>query len=1014
MISTDLFHRIAWTPATLSQEPLSFTKVVFFAPDRVLEESENERSGENESLSAYRSQLAGEGYVTEVVRNHTDIIPLSTPGTGVIIVHIPHVARNRNTEGIYEAVVKSCTSLAAASQVLRRTGSNQVKLFSLAAKNGDVSELSYAPLSGLARVLKKEIPEIFGGLVETQAQEDWFPLSAIQYAQGFDVIKVYEEEGVPQAASLQPFSQHEGDDSVGPLRLNPKSTYMVTGGTRGIGLEIASWLAGHGARHLILVSRSGSSGNTSRIAELEAQGVTVHILAVDLSIPDSESALRLEIDKLHVPDIKGVVHAAGIAGWRTLESCTPADIASVLAPKVRGTLSLAALFPPGTLDFFVLMSSVGQLVGFPGQMSYAPANAFLDGLATLRRRDGDNCTSIQWTSWSGVGMLAESKSVTRMVTRGMTDRGIAFINMEEALVAWEHVINLKVDQVAVVRVLKLDTNEPLRHSMLKDITPRRKTFNDYPENAVAVVAMACRTAAGNTPDELWRLIESGKSTVREIDATRFPGEAAALSTASKGKLFGNFIPDVEQFDHKFFSKSKREAAALDPHQRLLLETTYQALEAAGWVSDEPETHYPSTNRHTTGCFIGITGPEYFLNLASNPPSPYAGTGMLRSFNAGRLSHHFGWTGPSHTLDTACSSAMVAIHQACRALQLGECTRAVAGGVNLIPNLALSEAMRVGGFLSKTGPCKTFDARADGYCRGEAVGIVVLKPLHMALQDGDDVQGVLLATGNNQNINNTSITNPVLESQIALYRDVLKRASVRPSDISYVETHGTGTRAGDPVEVEGIRKILGRSDRQSILHIGAVKPNIGHSGGAAGVISLIKVLLMMKHGKIPPQVHFETLNPNIAALEPDHMAIPTSLKEWSNDLRLAMVNSYGASGNNAVAVVAPPPARPSIGSVSASAWPIFISAASKVGLLASCAKLEDYISKISSKITLAQLAFALATKQNRQLPHILSTTATSCEENSRLSVTIGTKRSSGQSPISASRPREAHSRLSAAE
>ncbi|KAJ0419262.1 BcPKS20, polyketide synthase [Aspergillus carlsbadensis] len=969
MVNTDLFHRVAWTPAALSQKPLSFTKVVFFAPDR---------ESENESLSAYRSQLASEGYVTEVVRNHVDITPLLTPETEAIIVHIPHVARDRSTESVYEAVVDSCTSLAAASQVLQRTELNHVKLFSLAAKNGNASELSHAPLSGLARVLKMEIPEIFGGLFETEARADWFPLSAIQYAQGFDVIRVCEEGGVPQAASLQPLSQNEGDDSIGPLRLDSESTYLITGGTRGIGLEIASWLAGHGARHLILVSRSGSSGNTSRIAELEAQGVRVHILAVDLSIAGTESALRLEIDKLQVPDIKGVVHAAGIAGWHTLEACTPADIANVLAPKVRGTLNLAALFPPGTLDFFVLMSSVGQLVGFPGQMSYAPANAFLDGLATQRRQDGDNCTSIQWTSWSGVGMLAGSKSVTRMVTRGMNERGIAFISKEEALEAWEHVINLEADQVAVVRALKLDINEPLRHPILKNITPRRKTFNDYPEHAVAVVAMACRTAAGNTPDELWHLLQSGKSTVREIDAARFAEELATSTPATKGKLFGNFLPDVEQFDHRFFSKSKREAAALDPHQRLLLETTYQALEAAGWVGDEPESHDPTANRHTTSCFIGITAPEYFLNLASHPPSPYTGTGMLRSFNAGRLSHHFGWTGPAHTLDTACSSSMVAIHQACRALQLGECTRAVAGGVNLIPNLALSEAMRVGGFLSETGPCKTFDARADGYCRGEAVGVVALKPLHMALKDGDDIQGVLLATGNNQNINNTSITNPVLESQIVLYRDVLKRASVRPSDISYVEAHGTGTRAGDPVEVEGIRKVLGGSDRQSILHIGAVKPNVGHSEGAAGVISLIKVLLMMKHAKIPPQAHFETLNSNIPALEPDHMAIPTSLREWSDDLRLAMVNSYGASGNNAVAVVAPPPVQPSAGPVSASAWPIFISAASNSSLLAFCAKLDDHINKSSSNISLPQLAYTLAIKQNRQLPHILSTTATSLD------------------------------------
>ncbi|KAL4924153.1 beta-ketoacyl [acyl carrier protein] synthase domain-containing protein [Aspergillus undulatus] len=247
-------------------------------------------------------------------------------------------------------------------------------------------------------------------------------------------------------------------------------------------------------------------------------------------------------------------------------------------------------------------------------------------------------------------------------------------------------------------------------------------------------------------------------------------------------------------------------------------------------------------------------------------------------------------------------------------------------------MALFDALRTGGFLSPSGACKTFDAKADGYCRGEAVGIVVLKPLRRALEDGDEIQGVLL-----QNINNTSITNPVLESQTALFREVLTRARICPSNVSYVEAHGTGTRAGDPVEMEAIRQVVGGRNRQSVLHIGPVKANIGHTEAASGAISLIKVLLMMKHGRIPAQVQFEKLNPGISPLEPDRMAISRSLREWNihGNLHLALVSSYGASGSNAAALVAPPPCRPPIAksaSAEVSAWPISILAASKTSVL----------------------------------------------------------------------------------
>ncbi|KAM0139075.1 hypothetical protein ACHAP3_003343 [Botrytis cinerea] len=991
MNANNLIHRVTWSPASLSEEPLSFTRVVFLTGD---EEPD-------EIMSMYRKQLNDEGYETEVVRDPMEII--SHLACDVIVVHIPHAAKAKDE--IYEAVTKSCTNLITAAKALcqyhqldkRKTH----KLFSLIKKDLGIRDLGYAPLYGLARVIKMEIPELFGGLFEDD--KIGFPLLPIKYAQGFDVVRVC--NGVAQTASLQPFQDLSNDRKM--PQLNPQGTYLITGGTGGLGLEVAIWMRMRGARSILLVSRSGlpsaPSGEprdanidrlVSRITELEAIGATVHVLAIDLSKPDADSTLREAIDNLKIPPIKGVVHAAGIAGFDTLKRCTTSDIANVLAPKVVGGLILDKIFPPGTLDFFTLVSSIGQLVGSPGQLTYAPANAFLDGLAAQRRREGDNSVSIQWTCWRNVGMVSQSRSSTRTVNRGLKIRGIADICKEEAFEAWDRITSLKTDHAAVVRVLELDENEPLRHPILKHITPRKKekrkvtltSYNNYPENAVAVVGMACRTAAGDTAEDLWEAIQTGRTTEREIDSKRFP------DAVMKDKMWGNFLSNIDSFDHQFFKKSRREAMALDPHQRTILETTYHALESAncfgGGQKQEAETHERTQNKDTTGCFIGMIAPDYSLNLASHPASPYTGIGMHRSYVAGRLSHHFGWTGPSQTIDTACSSSMVAIHQACRSIQTGECTRAVAGGVNLITNLVLYDALRVGGFISKTGGCKAFDAGADGYCRGEAVGVVVLKSLNKALKDGDDIQGVLLATSNNQNMNHTSITNPVLESQTALYRDVLARAGVNPEDISYVEAHGTGTRAGDPIEIKSIRQVLGGKDRHSILQIGSVKSNIGHAEGASGIVSLIKVLLMMKHGKIPIQAQFRTLNTNIPALETDKMAISTSLqKQWSDDLRLALVNNFGASGSNASVVVAPPPPRSSssstlsidraISTASISALPFFISAASRASLLTYCNKLKTQIGEgsLSSEST-PNLAFNLATKQNRQLQHVYCTTATS--------------------------------------
>lgn len=466
--------------------------------------------------------------------------------------------------------------------------SETVKLFSIVAKDRGIGDLVYAPLHGLSRVLKTEIPEIFGGLFEDD--RGFFPLSAVKYVQGFDVVRVC--EGEARVAYLQPFMD-EPSDKKG-LQLHANSSYLITRGTGGIGLATATWLAQRGARNIVLVSRRGlppssdskpaeanSADPISRIAKLKAVGVSVHVLADDISKPNADVTLSQAINNLGIPPIKGVIHAAGTAGYHTLTRCTPADIADNLAPKVIGSLNLDSLFPPRTLDFFVFTSSVGQLVGFPGQLAYAPSNAFLDALAAHRRRHGDNSMAILWTGWQGTGVWNQSKAAMRRLNKASTSKGIADISPDEAFAAWDHIASLKTDHAVVVRVLELDDDEPVRHPILKDVTPRKQAhqlttmdYKDYPKHAIAVIGMACRTAAGNTENDLWQAILEGKSIVHEVDEKRFPG------VVRDGKMWGSFMSDIDSFDHQFFQRSKREAAASDPHQRVLLETAYHALESA--------------------------------------------------------------------------------------------------------------------------------------------------------------------------------------------------------------------------------------------------------------------------------------------------------------------------------------------------------------------------------------------------------------------------------------------------
>lgn len=311
-------------------------------------------------------------------------------------------------------------------------------------------------------------------------------------------------------------------------------------------------------------------------------------------------------------------------------------------------------------------------------------------------------------------------------------------------------------------------------------------LSQYPPHSIAIVGMAGRFPGAESVDELWDLIMQERVTVEPAPVERF--NLPQTGEYAKRKWWGNFLKDSDTFDHKFFGKSSREAVAWDPQQRILLEVVYEALESAGYFGASSETE-----PRDYGCYIGAVMNNYYDNLSCHPGTAYATVGTSRCYLSGCMSHYFGWTGPSLTIDTACSSSLVAINTACRAIWSGECSRAVAGGTNVICSPFDYQNLAAAGFLSPSGQCKPFDADADGYCRGEAVAVVVLKPLAEAIKENDNILGVVVGSAANQNHNSGPITAPFSASQVELYQKCMKLGGVKPEAISYVEAHGTGSK-----------------------------------------------------------------------------------------------------------------------------------------------------------------------------------------------------------------------------
>jgi hybrid polyketide synthase / nonribosomal peptide synthetase FtdB len=424
---------------------------------------------------------------------------------------------------------------------------------------------------------------------------------------------------------------------------------------------------------------------------------------------------------------------------------------------------------------------------------------------------------------------------------------------------------------------------------------------------IAIVGMGCRFPGAHGPEAFWRVLLDGTDAISVVPPDRWDADAwYSPEPASLGKMnsrWGGFIDGIDRFDAAFFGLSPREATPMDPQQRLALTVAWEALENAGMPPDR-------WRGSAGGVFIGVATNDYaalqFTESAQN--SPYACVGSANALVANRVSYAFDLTGPSLAVDTACSSSLVAVHQAVRALRHGECDWALAGGVNAILSPSVTVALSQARMMASDGRCKTFDAAADGYVRGEGCGIVVLKRLSDALAARDRIDGVILGSAVNQDGRSNGQTAPNGQAQKEVVAAALADAKIVPGHIGFVETHGTGTALGDPIEVEALVAALGEGRTPAnACRLGAVKTNIGHLEAAAGIAGLIKATLAARNAVIPPNLHLKTINPLIK-LPGGAFVLPTEAVPWTGE-RIAGVSSFGFGGTNAHVVVAAGPESP---------------------------------------------------------------------------------------------------------
>ncbi|MFH9617840.1 type I polyketide synthase [Streptomyces pratensis] len=865
---------------------------------------------------------------------------------------------------------------------------------------------------GLGRVVALELPRRWGGLVDLPDTLDDRAMTrlttALSAPDGEDQLAVrptgvFARRLVPAPTAGAPANR----------RWKPRGTVLVTGGTGGVGAEVARRLASDGAAHLVLTGRRGpqTPGAEQLADEIRASGAEVTLHACDVADRDAVRHLLASLPGT----LTAVVHAAGVGQNSLLADTAPDDFAAVLAGKAAGAAHLDELLGDTDLDAFVLMSSNSGVWGGGGQSAYAAANAFLDSLAERRRARGRTATSVAWGAWGGgIGLGARDGASERLRRAGVLEmepgaavsalmravehddtcvsvthmdwqrfgaaftmarpsplisdvpgvRGTGADEEEEkrdtsgtagrlAALAGPERERLVLDLVRAQSAAVLghsgadavDANRAFRDQGFDSMTaldlrnrlateagvalPSTIVF-DHPtptalaahlrglllgeqdatsapvpgaardDDPIVIVAMSARLPGGiASPEDLWNLVAGGGDAVSDFPTDRGwdvdnlfdpdPGQ-----TGKSYVRHGSFLYDAGDFDAAFFGISPREALAMDPQQRVLLETAWEVVERAGI---DPASLHGSR----TGVFVGAMHQDYGTGQspARRGAEGYFVTGNASSVLSGRVAYTLGLEGPAVTVDTACSSSLVALHMAAQALRSGECDLAMAGGVTVMATPdGFVEFSRQRG-LSTDGRCRAFAASAGGTGWSEGAGLLLVERLSDARRNGHPVLAVVRGTAINQDGASNGLTAPNGTSQQRVIRRALADAGLTAPDVDVVEAHGTGTTLGDPIEAHAVLAAYGRNRPEGHpLWLGSLKSNIGHTQAAAGVAGVIKMVMAMRHGVLPRTLHVDEPSPHIdwtsGAVE-----LLTEAQEWPdlNRPRRAGVSSFGISGTN---------------------------------------------------------------------------------------------------------------------
>ncbi|OOQ85606.1 Conidial yellow pigment biosynthesis polyketide synthase [Penicillium brasilianum] len=506
------------------------------------------------------------------------------------------------------------------------------------------------------------------------------------------------------------------------------------------------------------------------------------------------------------------------------------------------------------------------------------------------------------------------------------------------------------------------------------------------QSKIAIIGLSGRFPEAPDTEAFWDLLYKGLDVHREVPPERWDVKAHVDmegDTRNTSKVqYGCWINEPGLFDPRFFNMSPREALQADPAQRLALLTAYEAFEMAGFIPDST----PSTQKNRVGVFYGMTSDDYREINSGQDIDTYFIPGGNRAFTPGRINYYFKFSGPSVSVDTACSSSLAAIHVACNSLWRNECDSAVAGGVNILTNPDNHAGLDRGHFLSRTGNCNTFDDGANGYCRADGIGSIVLKRLEDAQADNDPIYGVISGAYTNHSAEAVSITRPHAGAQAFIFDKLLNENDYDPKEVSYIEMHGTGTQAGDAVEMQSVLDVFApdyrRGPNQS-LHLGSAKSNIGHGESASGVTALLKVLMMMQKNMIPPHCGIKSkINHNFPtdlAQRNVHIALkPTTWNRPDGGKRKTFINNFSAAGGNTALLMEDGPLRERTGKDPRTVHPVAISARSKSALKNNIANLVQYIDKnknlfnVNESHLLGDLSY---TTTARRIHHPFRVTAT---------------------------------------